>query len=114
MHAAISPDGKYVANTVTDAGGSSVWIKHVDAAEATCGIAGPEVTEYVSVRFSPDGRSVYYIALDHDKGESTLYRVPAWGASSVVAGNIYPIAFSPEGNRIAFMRTSPRRSEVTS
>jgi Tol biopolymer transport system component len=57
------------------------------------------------VAFAPGLNSVYYIALDHDKGESTLYRVPVLGGpSDIVATDIYPIGFSPDGKHIAFIR----------
>lgn len=103
-HAAISPDGKYVANVVKDAQGNSLWLKHI-AAPSNVRIAGPAATEYISVTFAPDGKGVYYIALDHDKGESTLYRVPLLGGpSDLVAHDIYPIGFSPDGRKIAFIR----------
>jgi Tol biopolymer transport system component/DNA-binding winged helix-turn-helix (wHTH) protein len=108
-HAAISPDGKYVANIVRDSQGNSLWVKHVGA-PSNVRIAGPALTEYISVTFAPNGNSIYYIALDHDKGESTLYRVPALGGQSdIVANDVYPIGFSPDGQRIAFIRF--RRSE---
>ncbi len=103
-HAAISPDGRYVANVVKDGDGNSLWIKHVGA-PSSVRIAGPAVTEYISVTFAPNSNSVYYITLDHDKGESILYRVPVLGgASDIVANDIYPIGFSPDGQKIAFIR----------
>jgi Tol biopolymer transport system component/DNA-binding winged helix-turn-helix (wHTH) protein len=103
-HAAISADGKYVAHVVKDASGNSLWVKHVDA-PSNVRVAGPAVTEYISVAFLPGLNSVYYIALDHDKGESTLYRVPVFGGpSDIVANDIYPIGLSPDGKQMAFVR----------
>jgi DNA-binding winged helix-turn-helix (wHTH) protein len=103
-HAAISPDGKYVAHVVKGADGNSLWLKHVDA-PSNVRIAGPAVTEYISATFSPDVRGVYYIALDHDKGESTLYRVPVLGGQSeVITNDVYPVGFSPDGRQFAFIR----------
>lgn len=108
-HTAISPDGKYVAYVVKDSGGNSLWVKNVGA-PSNVRIAGPAETEYISVTFSPDNNNVYYIALDHDKGVSTMYRVSALGGQSdIVANDIYPVGFSPDGKRIAFIRF--RRSE---
>lgn len=108
-HAAISPDGRYFAHVVRDSQGNSLWVKHVDVA-SNVRIAGPALTEYISVTFAPSLDSIYYITLDHDKGQSTLYRVPALGGESqIVANDIYPIGFSPDGQRIAFIRF--RRSE---
>jgi Tol biopolymer transport system component/DNA-binding winged helix-turn-helix (wHTH) protein len=110
-HSAISSDGKYLANVVKAADGNSLWVKQI-AAPSNVRIAGPAVTEYISVMFTPDGGFIYYITLDHDKGESTLYRVPVLGGrSEVLANDIYPIGFSPDGGQIAFIRM--RRSEST-
>jgi len=110
-HSAISPDGKYMTSVVKDAQGNSLWLKHISA-PSNVRIAGPTMTEYLSVAFTPDGNTIYYITLDHDKGESTLYRVPVLGGvSEVLANDIYPIGFSPDGKQIAFVRM--RRSEST-
>ena len=77
-HAAISPDGKYVADVTSDAEGDSVWVRNI-AAPTNMRIAGPAASEYVWVTFAPDGDSVYYLALDRDKGDTDLYRVPLLG-----------------------------------
>ena len=111
-HAAISPDGKYVAQITEDAAGDSLWVSHV-AAPASVRIAGPTATEYVSVTFAPDGGSVYYVALERDKGRTTLYRAPVLGGpSSVAADDTGPIGFSPDGRQIAFIRTYPEESRL--
>jgi len=110
--AAISPDGRYVASVVKEADANSLWLKHVDA-PSHVRIAGPAVTEFISVTFAPDSNSVYYIALDRDKGESTLYRVPTLGGvSDMIANDIYPIAFSPDGQQISFIRFRASESKL--
>ncbi len=111
-HAAISRDGRYIANVVNDAEGDSLWVRTVDA-PSNIRIAGPAETEFISVTFAPDGHAVYYIALDHDKGESTLYRVPILGGSaSQIANDISPISFSPDGRQIVFIRFRSSDSKV--
>ncbi len=111
-HAAVSPDGKYLANVVKDSDGNSLWVKQIGA-PSNVRIAGPAVTEYISVAFAPNGNNVYYIALDHDKGESTLYRVNVLGGpSDIVKNDVYPIGFSPDGKQIAFIRFQRSESHV--
>ena len=108
-HTAISPDGKYVAHVTRDEQGESLWVRHVGA-PTSVRIAGPAVTEYVSVTFAPDGDSIYYLTLDRDKGESTLYRVPVLGGPpSMAAHNLGPIGFSPDAGQITFVL--PDRTE---
>jgi Tol biopolymer transport system component/DNA-binding winged helix-turn-helix (wHTH) protein len=110
-HAAVSSDGKYVASVVKDASGNSIWVKHVDS-PSNVRVAGPAITEFVSVTFAPDDKNVYYVALDHDKGEPTLVRIPALGGvADTVATNVFPIGFSPDGRQFAFIRM--RREEST-
>jgi Tol biopolymer transport system component len=68
-------------------------------------VAGPAATEYVCVAFAPDGGSVYYLTLDHDKGDTALYRAPLLGGpSSMAAYDVGPVGFSPDGRQIAFIR----------
>ncbi|HEY6045970.1 MAG TPA: protein kinase [Pyrinomonadaceae bacterium] len=111
-HSAISADGRYVANVVKDAAGNSIWLKQVSA-PSNVRVAGPVVTEYISVAFTPDSNSIYYIALDHDRGESTLYRAPVPdGVTETVANDIYPVGFSPDGKQIAFIRFRASESHL--
>ena len=110
-HSAISPNGKYVANVMKDRDGNSLWLKHVGV-PSNVRLVGPAMTEYISVTFAPDGNSIYYIALDHDKGVSTLYSVPTLGGpTTMLAGDFYPIGFSSDGKHMAFFRI--RQSEST-
>ena len=111
-HAAISPDGKYVAHVTEDAEGDSLWVRSV-AAPANVRVAGPAATEYVWVTFAPDGNSIYYLALDRDKGDTDLYRVAVLGGpSSKAAYDIGPVGFSPNRKQIAFIRMENDASGV--
>ncbi len=111
-HAAISSDGKYVASITEDSEGDSVWVRHV-AAPSNVRVAGPTTTEYVWVTFAPDGDSVYYLALDRDKGDTTLYRVPVLGGpSSKAAYDVGPVSFSPDGKQTTFVRMYREESHL--
>ena len=111
-HAAISPDGKYVADVSEDAEGDSLWVRNI-AAPTNVRIAGPATTEYVWVTFAPDGDSIYYLALDRDQGDTELYRVPLLGGPpNKVARDIGPIGFSSDGRRITFVSMDKDQSSL--
>jgi eukaryotic-like serine/threonine-protein kinase len=99
---AISPDGKYVAVVVEDAGKQSIKIQQPYNAGESKVIA--DGGEYRGLVFSRDGYSVYYLAKD-EKG-SALYKVPILGgaARKLVSGLETPIALSPDGTKLAFVR----------
>jgi Tol biopolymer transport system component/DNA-binding winged helix-turn-helix (wHTH) protein len=110
--AAISPDGQYVAHVTVETAGDSLWVRHVGA-PTSLRIAGPSAAQFFSVRFATSGDSVYYVALDRNKGESVLYRVPVLGGpSTVVANDVNPPDFSPDGKQMAFVRSDREDSRL--
>ena len=105
MQVAISPDGKYVANLTQDAEGNSLWVRPVTATSSVR-LAGPAQTQYVSLTFTPDGDSIYFLTLDSgDKGRTALYRVPVLGRPVEPCGlRRRPGRFLPDGRQITFVR----------
>ena len=98
----ISPDGKYIAIVVEDAGKQSIKIQQpYNPGEAPVIADGGE---YRGLVFSRDGTSVYYLAKD-EKG-SALYQVSTLGgAGRKLLTNIEtPITLSPDGTQLAFVR----------
>jgi DNA-binding winged helix-turn-helix (wHTH) protein/Tol biopolymer transport system component len=108
--ATISPDGSYVAYLIKEAGRQSLRIRQVATAGDTQ-IAPPAEVDYLGMTFSPDSNYLYYVANDFSaKGsappKSALYQVAVIGGSSrkLIERLDSPITFSPDGNRIAFVR----------
>jgi serine/threonine protein kinase len=99
---AISPDGKYIATVIEDAGKQSIKIQQSEFPSESLTIA--DGGEYRGLVFSRDGYSVYYLA--KDEKESSLYQVTVFGgpARKLVSGLNTPITLSPDGTRLAFVR----------
>ena len=104
--AAVSPDGRYVLSVMDDNGMESLWLRNAPtSSDAQIIPAAPVV--YLSLAFSPDGNYIYF-----RKARSTaqtyfdLYRAPVLGGPpQMIVGNIdSDITFSPDAQRIAFMR----------
>lgn len=101
----ISPDGKYVAYSVVEAGKHSVRIREL----ATAGdlrVTSESDSKYSGLSFSPDGAFVYYLENHAETG--TLYRVSKLGgAQRLILENVNTaVTFSPDGSRLAFVRSN--------
>ena len=111
-HAAISPDGRYIAHVTNDAEGNNLWVRQVSS-PVDIRIAGPSPSEFVWVAFAGDGDSVYLLTLDHDKGDTELVRVPVLGGPAVRAAyDSGPVGFSPDGASMAFFRGYKEESRL--
>ncbi|MEJ7576850.1 MAG: protein kinase [Pyrinomonadaceae bacterium] len=107
--AAISPDGKYIAYAMKDAGRQSLWLRQV-AAFNSVQIVEPAEVRYVGATFSNDGNHVYYVVKPKNITIGTLFRVPALGgqATKLIPDVDGPVSFSPDGQRLAFVRGSSK------
>jgi predicted Ser/Thr protein kinase len=109
--AAISPDGKYVVYVVDDGGQQSLWMSQV-ATLSQVQIVPPAEVVYRGVTFSHDGNFIYYVVRD-EKNNPTgmLYRVPLLGGSRrKLFGDVAsPISLSPDGKRLAIVRSAEGR-----
>ena len=105
--AAISPDGKYVVYVVDDGGQQSLWMSQV-ATLSQVQIVPPAEVVYRGVTFSHDGNFIYYVVQDEKNNpKGMLYQVPLLGGSArKLFGDVgSPITLSPDGKRLAFIRT---------
>jgi serine/threonine protein kinase/Tol biopolymer transport system component len=106
--AAISPDGKYVAYSMNEAGKHSLWVRQV-AVSSNIRLLPPSDDDYYVLTFSPDGSYIYYVVAHfntaEDNNHADLYKVPVLGGSGtkVFSGVTGPGCFSPDGKQIAIV-----------
>ena len=101
--AAISPDGKYLANVVSENGMESLWLRNIPTNSDTQVVA-PRRTRYGSVQFSPDGDYIYFVSAEEHEG-SVLHRIPVFGGNpqlTVKHISSNGVSFSPNRQRISF------------
>ena len=104
--AAISPDGKYFAYVVQEAGEEGLIIRQT-ATESSITIVRPGTNNITGAAFSPDSNFVYY-SMAEGQGQSALYQAPAFGGPSrkLIANAEKRVTFSPDGKTLAFIRNS--------
>jgi eukaryotic-like serine/threonine-protein kinase len=104
--AAISPDGRYVLSVMDDNGQQSLWLRNVPTGSDTQ-VIPPSASQYESLAFSPDGNYIYFRKAQTTMGYLyNLYRSPVLGGTpqTVVRDIDSDDAFSPDGQRIAYIR----------
>ncbi len=110
--AVLSPDAKYVAYALSEAGGQSLWVRQLANTGEVC-IERAAPVEHVSLAFSPDGNFLYDVRVE-ESGARNLYRLPFLGgaASKLLSGNMGPLSFSPDGRQFAFIKMDPAHWEA--
>ena len=97
---AASPDGKTIAFTSDRDGRPRIWLKDLASGRETALTSGPD--DYA--RFAPDGSTILF---SRTVGSLTsLYKMPIAGAAEAkVADDALDGDWSPDGNKIAFVRS---------
>lgn len=109
---AISGDGRLLAYVPIEAERQSLWVRDLKNGSEKQ-LLSAELVRYWGMRFSPDGQNIFYIKTESDNPVSSLYKIPAAGGQAVkITSNIAnPPAVSPDGNKIAFIRTDPLKHQ---
>lgn len=111
--AAISPDGRklaYVAPATT--GGQYLWLRSLAASELVQ-LSALREKEARWLSFSPDGSFLYFVGSEQSGSSGRLYQIPlqSGAAGRLLMNQISSFAFSPDGERIAFIRQSSSSGE---
>jgi len=104
--AAISPDGKYLAQVLEENGLQALQLRHIQTGSNTQ-IVAPAATRYLGIAFSPDGSYLYFVRRDEEEHTiSILYQAPVLGGKprALIRDVDSPIAFSPDGQHLAYLR----------
>ncbi len=98
---AISPDGKYIAQTARNAGQYGIWLVELGTDNSVPILISPANTFPTGLTFSKDGEKIFYVSAH------TLYQVPVRGgdATKVMADVDGPLSIAPDEKQIAFVRT---------
>jgi len=106
--AVISPDGKYAAYVLGEAGSQSVRVRLVATASDVEILPLADV-EYYGLTFTQDGNHIYYVRHDGKRPMAYLYQVPTLGGASkkLLSDVDSRVSISPDGKQLAFIRFSP-------
>jgi serine/threonine protein kinase/Tol biopolymer transport system component len=108
MDVAISGDARLLAVVQIEAGKQSLWINDLVSGEKWQ-LLPPDPALCWGLRFTPNGQSLFYITTQPSSTISVLYRMPVRGGPSqkLVVNIDAPLAVSPDGMQIAFVRSYP-------
>ena len=113
---ALSPDGRTLAETKSDNGQYSLWLRNIPTNVDTQ-ILLPTPLVYLGLTISPDGNRIYYVRQEHEDSEyGSLYSVSVFGGTprQLLHDLAGPVSFSRDGEHIAYMRIPRPRDGFSS
>jgi serine/threonine protein kinase/Tol biopolymer transport system component len=114
--AAISPDGRYVAYVIRDAGNYELRLLQV-ATERDVPVLPGSLGAIHALHFSPDGNFIYFIRVtdQKDPDTQTLYRIAALGGPATplaTDARRWSVTVSPDGKQVAFIAETKTESQI--
>jgi serine/threonine protein kinase len=104
---AISPDGRYVAYVQREGDATSLWLRQTATTSNVQIVAAEPGVTIFGATFTPDATSVDYVRRTTGAPAWEIWRVPFLGGTPrlFLADVASPIGWSPDSQRIAFLRT---------
>ncbi len=98
----VSPDGKQIAYISGDNQNQRLRIRETDS-ETERELVAPAANFYLDIKFSPDGKYIYYL-VDRADDPRILHRISTGGgASEKISGEVFnSFALSSDGQKIAY------------
>ena len=111
--ASVSPDGRYFAYVAHDAGQDSLWVRQVDTNSAQQLVPPTNHAALNKPAFSPDGNLIYFVQRGVGDSSAQLEAVSLLGGTPrKIAGSLFQFTVSPDGGKIAFLRTVTETEKV--
>jgi Tol biopolymer transport system component len=112
--AALSPDGRYLAYSITLDGDRSIWVRQVATGSDVMVLPPPQKVAPTGLTFTPDGDYLYYLSADPDRsGYNAVFELPTLGGTP--RKRAYDVdsrvSFSPDGKRVCFRRGAPHKNQ---
>ena len=109
----MSPDGKYAAHVLVSGDKRSLVLRQT-ATSNSREIVPPSEAFFAGATFSPDGNYLLYVRANRGENVKTLYQVSVLGGDSrqLIYDVDSPVAFSPDGKKLAFMRGYLKEQDV--
>lgn len=101
----VSPDGKYIAQVISDEGKQSLWLKHLTS-NSNVQLIAPDAVSYSPLTFSNDGSYIYFVSNPKNGSKGTLFQIPVLGGEpkKILDNAGGEISFAPDGERFVFTK----------
>ncbi len=108
----LSRDGQYVVYVQRGPGRQSLVVRQTGST-SLLELIPPDRIGYLGASFSPDGNTIYYVTRPFASKMASVYRIPLLGGTpiKVIDDADTPVAVSPDGKQIAFIRNDPDKKQ---
>ena len=110
----VSPDGNLIAYVSNEKAGEGLFVRQTQMSN-TLNLVQPQKGHFSFVRFSPDGRDVFYGIFAGDKMDTEVYSIPALGGLIRKIPNLvaYSMSFAPDKKHFAHVVSKMEDGEKT-